>query len=73
MFLKNFRIVVASLPDREEVVAELYHQNDYWVEISQEAGDEKFAVQFYSHPQKKPWVFPFDEALERSKWQKRGS
>ncbi len=64
MFLKNFRIVVASLPDREEVVSELYYKNYQWVEISQEEGEEKLVVQFYSHPQKEPWVFPFDEALE---------
>jgi len=62
--MENFYVIIASPDDREEVVSELYYKNDYWVEISQEAGDEKFAVQFYSHPQKEPWVFPFDEALE---------
>lgn len=34
--MKDFEIIIASLPDRGKVVAEIYHSNVQWAEISQE-------------------------------------
>ena len=58
----QFEILIASLPHRERLVAEIYYNNMYWVQISQE--EEELIVQFYSHPSEKYWTFPFEEALK---------
>jgi len=63
MILGDFYIVVASLPDRDQVVAEIYYKNNQWVEINQELSDEMI-IQFYSHPKQEYWEFPLEEALE---------
>ena len=57
-----FEILIASLPYRERLVAEIYYDNMYWVQISQE--DEELLVQFYPHPTEKCWAFPLEEALK---------
>jgi hypothetical protein len=61
-FLNNFRIVIASLPDREKCVCEIYYNHVEWAEISQE--DNEIMIQFYSHPSQNYWEFPIDVALE---------
>jgi hypothetical protein len=60
--MESFEIIIASIPYRERVVAEIYYKNMYWVEISQE--EEELVVQFYPHPNEKCWEFSLDEALE---------
>lgn len=60
--MKQFEITIASLPDRESLVAEIFYDDVQWVEISQEK--EEIVIQFYSHPQKKFWEFPLDMALQ---------
>jgi hypothetical protein len=60
--MEKFRITVASLPDRERPVAEIYYDNMYWVQVSQETDD--LSIQFYSHPKNKCWEFEFDKAIE---------
>ncbi len=59
----KFRILIASVSNRKRLVAEIYYDNKYWVEISQES-DEELIVQFYEHPTEKYWLFPFEEALK---------
>lgn len=60
--MKKFRITVASLPDREKLVAEIIYDGVQWAEISQETDD--LTIQFYSHPHKKCWEFSLEEAQE---------
>ena len=60
--MEKFRITVASLPDREHLVAEILYEGIQWAEISQETGE--LIIQFYSHPRQKYWEFPIDEALK---------
>lgn len=60
--MDKFEILIASLPHRERLVAEIYYDNMYWVQISQEG--EELVVQFCSHPTEKYWMFPFEEALK---------
>ena len=60
--MEKFRIIIASLPDRERPVAEIAYDNVQWVEISQET--DEVIVQFYPHPRKKYWEFSFEEAIE---------
>jgi hypothetical protein len=61
--MSKFEILIASLPYREELVAEIYYNRDQWVEISQEKEGE-LIVQFYSPSDKKYWEFQLDEAIE---------
>ncbi len=60
--MEKFRIIIASLPDRERPVAEIAYENVQWAEISYET--DELIVQFYPHPRQKYWEFRLDEALE---------
>jgi hypothetical protein len=60
--MEKFRITIASLPDREYVVAEIIYDGIQWAEISQEI--DELVVQFYPHPNDKCWEFQCDEAIE---------
>jgi hypothetical protein len=60
--MKKFDITIASLPDRENLVAEILYERMQWAEISQEA--DQVMIQFYAHPTQKYWAFPLDEALK---------
>ena len=59
---KKFRIVVVGLPDRKNLVAEIFYKGEQWVEISHETGE--LIVQFYSPNNSDFWEFPLNEALE---------
>jgi hypothetical protein len=63
--MEKFRITVASLPDREQLVAEILYEGVQWAEISQEASE--LIVQLYSHPRQEYWEFPLEKALEALK------
>lgn len=66
--MEKFRITIASLPDREHVVAEILYKGIQWAEISQET--DELVIQFYSHPNKQYWEFPLEDgltALEQAK------
>ena len=59
--MERFRITIASLPDRENLVAEITCDGIEWAEISQET--DQMIVQIYPNPQQELWEFPIDEAL----------
>lgn len=67
--INNFRIVIASLPDRENCVCEIYYDQIEWAEISQE--NKEIIIQFYKHPFQDYWEFPMDIALEILKQAKK--
>ena len=60
--MDKFRITVASLPDRERLVAEIFFQGIQWAEISQET--DELIIQFYSQPEEEAWEFHYSEALD---------
>ena len=60
--MNKFEIIIASLPNKERLVAEIYYDNMYWVQISQET--DELVIQFYPHPRQTYWEFSLDEALE---------
>lgn len=62
--MEEFRVTVASLPDREELVAEIFYDHEQWVEITQEPGQERPIIQFYSPSVKEYWEFSLEDALE---------
>lgn len=59
--LDKFRITVTSLPDSEHLVAEIIYEGVQWAEISQE--EKEMRIQFYPHPKKDFWEFPYYEAI----------
>lgn len=46
MNLDGFVVKIASIPHREELVAEIYYNHEQWVEISNESN--QLIMQFYS-------------------------
>ena len=61
-YIDNFRIVIASVPDRENCVCEIFYNHTEWAEISQEGNE--ILIQFYPHPSQDYWEFPMDVALD---------
>lgn len=57
----KMEITVGSVPDRENLVAELWYDNVMWCEISKEESD--FTLEIYPNPSGKPWAFKFEEAV----------
>lgn len=60
--MDNFRILIGDVPYRERLIAEIYFNNMYWVELSYE--EEEVIIQFYPHPTEACWEFSFDEAMK---------
>ena len=52
----NWTVTVASPPDREHLVAEIFLGDVQWAEINQE--QDALEVEFYSRPDGKPWRIP---------------
>lgn len=59
--MPEFKISVASPPDREKLVAMIDYGNEQWVELNQER--EKLVVEFYPRVDGKPWTFDLEEAM----------
>lgn len=57
----EWRITVASPPDRERLVAEIFFGDVQWAEINQE--HEGFEIEFYPRPDGAPWRIPLQDAL----------
>ncbi|MCX6021648.1 MAG: hypothetical protein NTZ05_07935 [Chloroflexi bacterium] len=53
---------IASIPDREELVAELWTDDMMWGEISQECGE--VVLELYEDEEGPPWRFPL-KTVER--------
>ena len=59
----DFEITIASLPDRENLVAEIFYKNTEWVEISAEVPNQ-FVIAFCNTDNGNYWEFPYEEAME---------
>ena len=60
--MMKMEIKIASLPDRENLVAELWYDKVQWCEISQELNE--LILEIYPSLTGKPWTFQFEEVLE---------
>jgi hypothetical protein len=60
--MSALRIQIASSPDREKVVAELWWGDEMWGEISQEGPEPQ--LELYPRRDGRPWSFPLAEALD---------
>lgn len=58
----GWRVTIASPPDRENLVAEIFIGDIQWAEINQRG--EVLEVEFYARPDDVPWRLPFSLALE---------
>ena len=58
---KKMSMDIASPPDREKLVAELFYGLEQWAEIHQETGH--LTLQLYPKPDGHPWEFSFEEAV----------
>jgi N-acetyl-beta-hexosaminidase len=63
--MKQFLIEIASLPDREHVVAEIWFDNQMIAEVSQDTGE--LVVEFYSNENLSFDYDRFCEVLEEAK------
>ncbi len=64
----RYEISIASPPDREKLVAEIFFGDTQWAEINQEHG--ALEVEFYPRPDGKPWRIDYQDvtaALDQAK------
>ena len=57
--MEDFRITIASLPDRENLVAEISYKNKQVAEINQETNN--LIIQIYSYKDNGYWEFSLEE------------
>jgi hypothetical protein len=57
----KMRMDIASPPDREKLVAELFYADEQWAEIHQES--EQLTLLLYPRRDGQPWEFSFSEAV----------
>lgn len=55
----HITITVASVPDRDDMVVELWFGSFQWGEIVQREG--KLSLEIYEHPTDKVWYFDLEE------------
>ena len=65
----NFRISIASPPDREGLVAEIFFDGVQWAEVNQERNS--LEVEFCTRPDQTPWKLELQDAIESLKEAKR--
>ncbi len=53
---------IASVPDRDYLVAELWYDDIMWGEIAQEGG--RVTLEIYADPSGQPWSFDLAEVEE---------
>ncbi len=58
----KMHISIASPPDREYVVAEIFFGHEQWAEVNTEG--DRVTLELYAKRTGGPWAFAYDEALE---------
>ncbi|EGI76940.1 hypothetical protein HGR_09209 [Hylemonella gracilis ATCC 19624] len=57
-----FRFTIASVPDRQEVVAEIFFGDIQVAELNTESGD--LSIEIYPRPNGKPWCLDAEQFLQ---------
>jgi hypothetical protein len=60
--MSNFSILIASPPDREKLVAEIWFGDEQWGVINQESGT--LALEIYPRGNGAPWIFRPEEVMK---------
>lgn len=66
--MTNFRVVVASDTERDELVTELWYDDEMWGELIYEKNS--FHIVIYPHRRGEPWKFDlsdFEQVLHKAK------
>lgn len=63
--MSNFNIELSSVPDRENLVAEIWYGEKMIAEVNKESGE--FVIEFYLDEKKSFVLDEFFEALENAK------
>jgi hypothetical protein len=58
----SFVLQVASAPDRDELVTEIWWNDQLVAEVRQGSGGKRF-IDLYPSPSRIPWSFEFEEWL----------
>ena len=59
--MKHITVTIASLPDRDNLVAELWCQDELWGELSQQQGELKLEI--YPTPNGQTWNLGYEELI----------
>ena len=59
--MEKFKIEIASLPNRDELVAEIFYENLQFAEIFYE--NNKLMIEFYGYEKKDIWLFSFHQIM----------
>lgn len=59
--MKELEIVIVNYPEGKNLVAEIYFSSFHFATIF--SNNKEFIVEFYCHPDKMAWEFPFHEVL----------
>ena len=60
--MNDLSITIASVPDRENVVAELWYKNQLWGELSYE--NNEFQLEIYPSSRGDAWNFNYEKVLQ---------
>lgn len=58
----DFKFLIASPDDREELVCQIYYKGEGFVELSQEG--RKLEVEIYPPVKSKYWTIPYNELVD---------
>lgn len=61
---KKFNIVMADDLDYEDLIAEIYYENEFVAMLTQEGGFEHLRILIYPPKLSASWDFPFNEFQE---------
>lgn len=56
------RITIASPPDCEKLVAEIFFGDEQWAELNQEDGS--LTLEIYPRRDGKPWILSYNEVVQ---------
>ncbi|AKT39221.1 hypothetical protein [Chondromyces crocatus] len=59
---REFRVTIASPPDREKLVAEIFFGDEQVAEIHQES--DELQIEIYMHSSGKPWMLPYVDFMK---------
>lgn len=55
----SLKVEIASVPDRDDLVAEIWQEDEMVAEI-QRTPDGRFVLELYPSPNQRPWSFDFE-------------
>ena len=60
---KGWKTIIGDVPDKENPVADVYHENGHVFQIFKE-DNTPYIVRFGNNQEGNYWEFPYDEAME---------